>query len=321
MLDESVGSLPEGFAEAFAEAGLDPREPLAEAPVERARDEHGRFAATEVVEEPVVDEAPVVPVVDEAEVLRQRLAEKDALLGKQSNEVGELRRQMDELRASLAQPVQQPQQNVYDPEQLDVWLDQNVNYLPQIAEQARQQGNDALFRQTVAKWREYDEFGPMEYLASVKAQEATAAIQAQLQQIAQPLVQSQREASFQQVVAEVQAKYPDFNSVIQVLDSNPGIAPKFLLDGVQSEDPGTRREALDSLYRYLKAEQVGTVRDTAQQAQQEAVRSTREEKILATVATGVTAPVADEKPASPQDVLISFWDSRLGDGWGKAPSA
>lgn len=315
-LDETLDSGASVIAQAFADAGItseqftagtyEPSEAV-ETPevvetveVERPRNPDGTFAARESA------------VEDEIALLKRQLAEKDSLIGRQSNEVGELRRQFEEFQQQQVQPVQQ-----FDADQLDAWLDQNVAYLPQIAEQARQAGHSDVFKAALAKWRDYDDFGPVEYLATVKTNEATARLEAQLAQVAQPLAEQRRDQMLAHVVGEVQQKYSDLPQVLTKVGENPDLAPAFLLQGIQSDDPRVQREALEAVYRWVKQEEALPLRETVQQAAAEVVQAERQEKILATVATGATAPVVDETPRTPQDELIQFWQGSWGNGWGK----
>lgn len=311
-LEEMLDSGASVIAQAFADAGITSEQftetTVVEEPVEVPevpRNPDGTFAARD---EPVVE---ADPVVEEIARLKAQLAEKDLLIGRQSNEVGELRRQFDEFQSQQQQPVQQQ----FDPDQLDSWLDQNVAYLPQIAEQARQAGHTDVFKAALSKWRDYDDFGPVEYLATVKTQEATARLEAQLAQVAQPLAEQRRDQVLAQVVGEVQQKYPDLPVVLTRVGENPDLAPAFLLQGIQSENPQVQREALEAVYRWVKQEEALPLRETVQQAAAEVVQAERQEKILATVATGATAPVVDETPSTPQDQLIQFWQGSWGNGW------
>lgn len=316
-LEETLGQGEGVIAEAFAAAGLDVGVPLNEVDVQ-PRNPDGTFAARE---EPAVEESAVVEAQQESvdysaelERLRHQLSEKESLIGKQSNEVGEVRRQLEELRQQVSQPVQ-PQAPVYDQDQLDSYLEQNVAYLPQIAENARRGNDQALFRAALAKWAEYDEVAPMDYLAQVRASEMIQQVEQRFAQVAQPLVEQRRDQALAQVVAEVQQKYPDLPNVLTKIGENPDLAPRFLLSGIQGDDPVAQRESLEAIYRWVKHEESVPLRESVQQAVQEAAQAERQEKILATVATGATAPVVDEAPATPADQLIQFWQNSWGDGW------
>jgi len=196
-------------------------------------------------------------------------------------------------------------------------LDQNVAYLPQIVEQARQAGHSDVFKAALAKWGEFDSLAPVEYLATVKAQDATRVLQAQVEQLTQPILEQRRDQVLAQVVSEVQQKHSDLPAVLNKVGERPDLVPGFLLQGIQSDDPRVQREALEAVYRWVKQEEALPLRETVQQAAAEVVQAERQEKILATVATGSTAPVVDEKPLTVQDQLIQHWNSSWGSGWSK----
>jgi len=258
----------------LAEAGADNiRRPFQESPESSAptegtpetpRNELGQFVSTDQPDEPaapdeIVADAPQGdPAV--AAFLAKYGGDVDKALegavhlqrkaGEQSNELGDLRRMVDELsslRETIQAGQQQPQQFV-DQATVD-WYDEQVMANPvQALEWARQQNNDLLVQRGLSVWKDIDPYGAAAYRSDLQYQALAAQVQQQLRQNQQlPL-----DATVNLALQNVRNRNPQFANYDDALEATLAkhqFAAQALEQAAASGDPAQIEGAIETLYQ------------------------------------------------------------------------
>jgi len=211
------------------------------------RDERGRFTSTE---EPTAEEStpsaedptgtgqdPAVAAflakyggdVSKALAGAVHLQRKS---GEQSNEVGELRRMVDELsqlREGIQAQNQQQQQPVMDQATVD-WFDEQAAMNPYgAAEYARQQGNELLLQRALANWKEIDPYQASVYTNSLQNQQMYAQFEERLSKAQQLPV----DTTVHMALTNVRSRNPEFSNYDDAIEATMQKYPA-LQDALQS---------------------------------------------------------------------------------------
>ena len=295
-------------------------EPAAEP--EQARDEAGRFAATEpetpepeATETPEATEAPA-DVAVELETLRKRLADKDAFIDRQGNEIGELRTVLEERFNALQEQANRP---------APVGLDQIQDAASAAAatRAAWEQGNQEVAAAAFSEWKEYDPAAAGAWAAYTAAQNEMRQMQAQyqqelqeLRQSVQPLTQAtvdaQRQAGIQALTAEIPA---DEVLAFVSSDSFPQLAQEFSLED-NLADPTKQVAAIKSLYLIHR----GRTADTLNRTAQDVARTTAEEAAQATNDAFVASASTTSATSTVEKTEAEEIAERLSSSWGRKSS-
>jgi hypothetical protein len=197
---------------------------------EQPRDEAGRFASQvedqlqeEPVEEVQADDTPVTDSQDPAVAafLQKYNGDVDKALqgavhlqrksGEQSNEVGDLRRMVDELsqiKDGIQQQNQYQQQPQMDQATVD-WFDQQTLENPySMAEYARQQGNGMLLQRALSTWKDIDPYQASVYTNELRIQEQ----QNQFQQQISKMQQLPMDAAINVALTNVRSQNPHYSN-------------------------------------------------------------------------------------------------------------
>lgn len=283
------------------EAAPDEGTPAETVQADQPRNELGQFAATddpeqnEVAPEPeaeaetVTSEDPAVAAflqkyggdVNKALAGAVHLQRK---AGEQSNEVGELRRMVDELsqlREGIQQQSQQQQQPVLDQATVD-WFDQQAMENPYaMAEYARQQGNGILMQRALSTWKEIDPYQAAVYTNELRIQE-------QQQQFEERLSKAQQlplDSSIHVALTNVQSRNPHYvnysDGIEETMTKYPSAA-KAVQIAAESGNRAELEAAIETLYGL-------TIGDTLQK---QALTGPAPEST--TVTTDVAAPTVSE---------------------------
>jgi len=242
-------------------------------------------AEPEVTPEPEPEGEPLLAgKYKDVAALEAAYLEAQTALGRQGSELGNLRKleaEMEQLRGAITQP-----QQTYDPGSLDEFLAQNPQQIPAVVEQALANGDGYAYQRGIAAWAELDSVGAMDYHAR-KVSEATAA---QLRQELAPALQGmqRQQATNEMAVAyeTMASKHSDFNAVMNGVsqDTLAGFPPE-VLTALQNGDQTSKERVLETLYRWMKAEQAGTLTQAATQAVTQAAQEARADRQNAAVAT------------------------------------
>jgi len=170
--------------------------------------------------------------------------------GEQSNEVGELRRMVDELsqlREGIQQQNQTQQQPVMDQATVD-WFDQQAIENPYaMAEYARQQGNAILMQRALSTWKEIDPYQAAVYTNELRLQEQQKQFQEQISRAQQlPL-----DASINVALTNVRSRNPEYanydDAIATAMEKYPSAA-KAVQVAAEGGNTGELEAAIETLY-------------------------------------------------------------------------
>ena len=268
------------------------------------RDAKAQAEDAEAAEGTWEDEGGAVTPDDDP--IARRLAEKDAMIGRQSNEIGELRARQQQVEQYLASLSQQQQQQA-PPSDWDELIDTNPAYATQLA---YANGDQYHYQQARQAW---EDMAPGSH--DLWAQ--NYALQQQMQAVRQQTEYMQNHFRRQELgssVGELAAKYPDLPNLI---DDMANLAPEFPHEvmALSSHDPMIVSKAVESLY--LKAR--GRATDTlGEKAADTARRLAGEEQRAIEEAAVVSASRTGREPApSMAEQIAADWpdDDPLKSGW------
>lgn len=193
------------------------------------------------------------------------LGDSQSFIGRQANELGELRRELAEMKQILSQPQQQ--QQVYVGPYIND-IDENPEGLVM---EALQRGDGHTMEAALRAWGEVDPFGATTFLLTLQQQAAANAAQAapapdqSTTPYAGPTVE--------QAMSEVVARHPD---VEQYLPQVQQVAQEFptLRDSMRSGTPAVQAQAFEELLKIAKARSNST---ETQKAVRRLVLKTQEE--------------------------------------------
>jgi len=170
--------------------------------------------------------------------------------GEQSNEVGELRRMVDELsqlREGIQQQNQTQQQPVMDQATVD-WFDQQAIENPYaMAEYARQQGNAILMQRALSTWKEIDPYQAAVYTNELRLQE-------QQRQFDERITKAQQlpmDATINVALTNVRSRNPEFanydDAIAPVMDKYPALQDA-LQSAATAGDTAKLEAAIETAY-------------------------------------------------------------------------
>lgn len=269
------------------------------APAEEQVDTAGETTPDEqAAPEPEQEETPALLAgkYKTADELEKAHLELQSLLGRQGNELAEaraLREQFDALRADL-KPADRP---TYDPGSLDEQFASNPTIIPAYAQKALDAGDDLLYGKAITAWQEHDPFGAAAFHANALAEQKINELR---QEFAPTLKQAQQTASTSEFQSAFEARAALHEDFAAVLDSiTPEIMngfPKEVLGVLQSGDQASKEQVLETLYRWTKAEQAGTLTqaaaNAASQVAQDALTARQEAAVASTTGSQDRQPVA-----------------------------
>lgn len=278
-----------------------------ETPVETPQAEER--PATEPSESPSDDSAAKILAKygNDPEKLASAYAQLESKLGLQGQELGEYRREVDtriaevqrQAAEQIAQVQAQQQAAQYAqqaPSAIGAALEQGNYYAA--AETARQVGDALAYQQVMQAWyADPDQaFGAAAYFQQIAQQESENRI---LQQIdsrlggiadnVQPLVQQNAQQSFEREFLTFGRDKDDFEQVapamLQVAQENNALINQLLA----SDDPGTRQQGYNFLYREARDRVGDTLAQAATTAATTAAEAARTAKTQATVGSASTS--------------------------------
>lgn len=287
--------------------------------VERPRDDKGRFMSTQVEDEPAEtpdqpeatapenvveenaaeaedDDEIVIEIDDDLQAVLDRfdgdvgkalraLSDSQSMIGRQANEVGQLRQQLAELQQTVQQGFQQiPQQQFFGPYQND--LDENPKGL---VYEALQRGDAQTMELAIRAWGEEEPFEAATFLFSLQQQQA--AEQAQAYQ-PEPVAPQGVGQSLEQAMADVVARHPDVEKYLPGLGETAKEFPT-LRNFLESGTPAQKAQAFEELLVITKTRSHAT--DTSKAVKRVLLKTqeeVRKEKSDAAVVSAQTQSAA-----------------------------
>lgn len=222
--------------------------------------------------------------------------------GEQSNELGDLRRMVDELqslRETVQADYQQRQQNVPLDQATVDWFDQEAYNNPHgAAEYARQQNNPMLHQRAMAIWKEQDPYSAAVYTTRLE----NAQLQQQLEQKVNAASQLPADANLHMALSNVRAKHPEYVNYDEAIGATMEKYP-YMRDAVEAAYSSGDRTKLEGALETLYGLAVG---DTLAN-----LALTGETPETATTSAEVVAPTTSEtrEPAPEPTPLDLFRES------------
>lgn len=287
--------------------------------VERPRDDKGRFISTEVEDEQPEAEAPeepaepaeeqpeasaeeddeiVIEIDDDLATVLERydgdvtkalraLSEKETMVGRQANEVGELRAQLAEMRQLMEQGfAQQPQD--FGPYQND--LEDNPKGL---VYEALERGDQETMAHAIRAWGEEEPFEAAAFLFSLNQRAQVS--QPEPEPVAAPQAVGQ---SLETAMADVVARHPDVERYLPSLGETAKEFPT-LRNFMEQGTPAQKAQAFEELLvitktRASQSDTSAAVKRVILKTQEEV----RKEKADAAVLSAQTQSAAAAQPTN-----------------------
>jgi hypothetical protein len=310
----------------FALPGDEERVARARAAAEQKPPEPEPEAATGTDETPeaapeaeATPETPAEPVLlagkyKTPEDLERAYVELQQLHGRSSQEVGDLRRAVDELteRVTAPQPV-------------TVTEDLIVNNPAYAAQLAYEQNNGVAFQQAFAQWREDDPFAAAAWAVGKQNEEQLAQVKASyderfasIEKGLQPVTEQSDNTRTVQMLADRAATLPGLGefvsstAVAQMAQEFPDEAEQIL-----KGTPDQKVRAFEKLFWVHRGRVSDTHRATEEQVARETAEAAQQARQDAFVASSTTANGGGAKP-SKADLIGAEWDAMdapYRDGW------
>lgn len=335
QLNEMIASAEaqngDGYQPADAAEPAEPEEAAGEAEraQERPRDELGRFTATDADRaaedeqaaaledaEEQVEEAPAgrYRTLEEAERAKR---EADQVIGRMSNELGELREMVRQMQALAAQPPPQPAPYMTQDALADA-IDENPIL---IADQALRTGDQQFLERVVNTWRESDPTSAQLWVETRQAQRQAYEAAQRAEQAVSAAAGRQSQDAIAQAWTQLQAELPDLEqhrgaitAEAQRIADTTG--RNLVTEMLNSGDPGQIRDALETLYYRARGRGSDTLAEAARSAAREHVAESQRAKAEAVVASA--SATGEAPPKSVADQIADSWvaiEQPMRDGW------
>lgn len=293
------------------EAGRVPasREPAAETEPEPAPED------TSPDEEQPPEQEEEAPEPELAAAVPDKTAELEKKLGQLINENAELRRwqQDQDQRAAMQPPSQQE----------ITWFEQAVEQSPgDAATWAVQQGQPLLYEQAIRAWHDVDPVAAGRFERQQEFVQMQALMQAQIAPQLQGASEYAQRAQLEGALRSVESRHDDFATVMGGLtaERTEEIVQSGFPVGILNDLGGNQQQkeaVLETLYRWVKADQTGTLVAAAAEAATQQKEGAKAAKRAATVASSTTTtPEAVEESEGQR--LARVWSEdrpSLREGW------
>jgi hypothetical protein len=226
----------------------------ADEPADRPRNPDGTFAAAGEPE-PAAESAEPTDTPDETQLILGKFRTQDELAaayseleqfkGRQAQEIGDLRRLVEERLPAQQEPQPQPQ---YAYDEVADWASTlPPTQLPAVAQQAFQQGNRVVEAAVLEQWKEHDRGSALQFEQDAAAHRAAQLIQAQQAQ------QTQAQTTVTQTAQQFVEQHPDFQDLRPVMEQiaqEPAHA--YIGRLLASNDPQMQLDGVNLLYDKAK---------------------------------------------------------------------
>lgn len=226
---------------------------------------------------------------DEGELEKAYLSLQQ-LQGRQSGELGDLRRTVDQLSQHIESAQQSPQ---YMPD-----FDEFISEQPQQAAiWALQNQREDLFDRALESWYEDNPREAGQFETDMKVARMRYEMEQQFGPRLEPLQQQHSQRLLNQQHSALVSKYPDFDETLgSASEAEVNEIPGVVADLLSSDDPVLKAQGLESAYRWVKAGRANAA-SSRLDAQQEGIRA---QKRTASVASASSSGARGEKSAIEQ---------------------
>jgi hypothetical protein len=285
---------PEPVAEAEPEAEADEQE---EPAAERPRDEKGRFT-----------KAQEDDLQAKIEALEKRVADRENTLGRQSEELGELRKLREQMSA-LETQVSRPQVSDWDS-----LIDNDPARAARIALDA---GDGYRYQQAREAWNDLSPGAPDLFEHNLRLEKQLNDLSAEMKQGLAPIAERQQVETTARAYERALKEFPDFDqhedTMQQIVDENPVLKDALEL-AVKSGDQDKQYQALSTIYQLASGRATDTLTAERQKVAASLAEETLQAKQDAVVVSATSAPPEPVKPATWWDVAEAD-EKRRADGW------
>lgn len=276
-------------------------------PAEVVADTSEEPAASEAAtEEPEEGEDPVQKYLakydgDTEKALRAAV-EAQSLLGRQGSELGDVRKELQELKSMLEpEPVEQfpvtddlvsqVQQAAYDNgAQAAMWALQN---------------QPSLYETAIRTWAEYDPVSATRFDTDRRNEAYQYQMQAQIAPVIAPVIATTNRDKFLQAWGQVKESIaPDLDqhgpALLELAKESPEV-----IAVLENGDPESRVKVIQSLYWMAKGRASAPLSEAAQAAQQSAAEQAQQLRVAAAVGTQTSGHPA-ERPSAQEEGMDAF---------------
>lgn len=228
-----------------------------------------------------------------------------ALLGRQGQELGELRRIVEE-RLPEPEPAPQPQ---YDQDALEVWFAEHPTQIPELAARAYLEGNEQVLNTAIAAWEDVDRGAARAFERKIAVAEARRELSAESEQ------RNQIVDEWSDAAEKFAEAHPDLE---QVAPKMRELAPQFpnMIQILRTGDPGSKLEVLEFLYDKARGQSADTLVTSARSIAREQAREA-EEAIAGAAVASASSVVAGIEPSKAEQIAREWEtaDAPYRDGW------
>jgi hypothetical protein len=276
--EEEAGPEPEVEAEETEEE----TEETEEEPEAQARDEKGRFVPKS--QDPRL--ATLLEKYDgDVEKALLGAVEAQGLVGRQGQEVGELRRQLEEVQRTLQKPR-------YDSSALAQLIEDDPGKATALAYQA---GDTATTAAALEAWKDADPFAAALWVTNQQQAEYARQIEERLTTATQPLQERVADQDYKDALTDFARKHPDVDQYLETMGEIAKETPHIIK--MLAEDPSVeiKVEAYDYLYTKARGRVGDTLASAAQEAAQEDQQAQEAAKQQAAVASATSSTETTKK--------------------------
>lgn len=244
---------------------------------ERLRDETGKFVPS--FKDPAIQQYVEKFGGDLSAALRSAV-EAQSLIGRQGSELGDLRREVDQMREAISVPPP------LDQESFQALIEEDPQ---QAVYAAAQRGDQYAFDSALASWYEVEPRAAARFERELELTRFRAEMQEAIRPIAEPV----REQTMRQLAAQakmdLERQYQDFGDILgSVTEEEVAGIDTQVMRELSAQNP---KAALEVIYRWVKAGRSSREREDAERAREQA----REEKKDAYVASSSSRPAQETK--------------------------
>lgn len=286
-------------------------EPKAEAPAEVAVEETPEETPVEetTTEETPVEavETPVEPVVEKLyagkykspEELEEAYQNLNSVMGRQGNEMSDLRQKLDHLESRVSQPTQAPysQDQIMEaaegnPMGTAVWALQNAPH---------------TYEGVMEVWYENNPKDAARFEQHLAMESLKDDMRKEIAPVAGPVTQMTQQQEFYSAWTDASKTLPDLNSFSQQIIEAAEETPE-ILGVLQNGDHAAKTRVITSLYWMARGRSSDTLAAAQQQVDKEAEQKAQEGKTQATV---IVSPGKTNADTASSDARVREWKNQF----------
>lgn len=212
--------------------------------------------------------------------------------GSQGNELGDLRKQVEEIKTKVDREPE-PQYAAVDTETINA-LDELAEKNPVEAARWALQYQPLLYDRVMEVWFGNDPRGASRFETSLTLGAAKQEWVKEIAPALQPLQRQSQEQEFARAWATVGQKYPDMESHAEAMLEAAKTAPE-LAAALQSGDMASKERLIENLLFLARGRQADTLASAAVEAARTQKTKAQSEKLAAAVASGSSKEAREEK--------------------------